>query len=392
MENFYYYIPTKIFFGKGEENKVAKIIKEYNPKKVIIVYGGGSIKRIGLLDKVTSLLKEENIPFVTLGGVRPNPELPFVRDGIKFAIEEGVDFVLAIGGGSVLDTAKDIANGVANPNDDVWDYHTHKKEPKKTLHKGAILTISAAGSEMSLSSVISNPETKEKYGYNSFFNRFDFAIENPELTYTVSPYQTACGIVDIGMHTIERFFYLGEGTDLTDSIALAIIKTTFKCGIKAYNNPNDFEARANLMWASSLSHNGLTHMGRQFSLVVHKLEHELSAMYPDIAHGAGLAALWCSWARYVYKYSMDRFQLYVSEIWDEKGNDEQAILNGIKKQEDYYKSIGMPTSLEELGVKESDLEELSIRCSSNKSKVLQGYKPLGYSDMLNIYKMAYKRR
>lgn len=392
MENFIYHTPTKVYFGKGEENKIGKIIKEYHPNKVLILYGGGSIKKIGLLDKVISLLKEENLSYISIGGVKPNPKLPFVYEALKTSKEEGVDFVLAIGGGSVLDTAKDIANGLANPNDDVWDYHLHKKEPKRTLHKGAVLTIAAAGSEMSASSVITNPDTEEKIGYLSEFNRFDFAIENPELTYSVNKYQTACGIVDIGMHTIERFFDIGEDTTLTDSLALAVIKTVFKCGTIAYNEPTNYEARANIVWASSIAHNGLTHMGRKFSLVVHKLEHELSAKHPDIAHGAGLAALWCSWARYIYKSCLDRFYTYVKEIWNETEENEQAILNGIEKQEDYYKSIGMPTSLEELGIKEDELETLSLRCSGNKTKTIQGYKPLAYEDILNIYKLAYPKR
>lgn len=387
MENFIYHTPTKVYFGKGQEDNIGKIIKEYNPNKVLILYGGGSIKKIGLLDKVESLLKEEHISYITLGGVKPNPELDFLYSALEIAKKENIDFVLAIGGGSVLDTAKDIANGVANPNDDVWDYHLHTKAPQKTLHKGAILTIAAAGSEMSASSVITNTKTHQKYGYLSSCNRFDFAIENPELTYSVSKYQTACGVVDIGMHTIERYFDIGEDTDLTDNLALAVIKTVFKCGIIAYNEPNNYEARANIMWASSIAHNGLTHMGRKFSLVVHKLEHELSALHPDIAHGAGLAALWCSWARYVYPSCIDRFKTYVKEIWNE-----EDILKGIKKQEEYYQSIGMPTSLIELGIKEDELEELSLRCSSNKSGVVQGYKPLDYNDILNIYKLAYPKR
>lgn len=392
MENFIYHTPTKVYFGKGVEDKIADIISEYKPHKVMIVYGGGSIKKIGLLQKVTNALMEDGIPYIELGGVRPNPELPFVRRAIEIAKKEEIDFVLAIGGGSVLDTAKDIANGVANPEDDVWDYHLHIKEPKKTLHKGAILTISAAGSEMSASSVITNPETKQKIGYLSPLNRFDFAIENPELTYSVNKYQTACGIVDIGMHTIERFFSEGEDTTLTDNLALAVIKTIFECGYKAYMEPDNYEARANMMWTSSIAHNGLTHMGRDFSMAVHKLEHELSAMYPDIAHGAGLAALWCSWARYVYKYCLDRFSLYVKEIWNETEDGEEAILRGIKKQEDFYKKIGMPTSLIELGIKESDLEELALRCSNNKTVAVKGYKPLAYEDVLAIYKMAFPKR
>ncbi|MDY6430771.1 MAG: iron-containing alcohol dehydrogenase [Bacilli bacterium] len=391
MNNFVYYTPTKVFFGKDEEKKIGKILKDYEPHKVMIVYGGGSIKKIGLYDLVINSLKEEGINFVELYGVKANPDIELVYQGIKLGIKEEVDFILAIGGGSVLDTAKDIAHGIAEPGVDVWDFHRYIKKPVRTLRKGAILTISAAGSEMSNSCVISNLKTKEKKGFASDFNRFDFAIENPELTYSVSPYQTSCGIVDIAMHTIERFFSPGE-CYLTDEIALSVIKSTFKFGKKARKSPMDYESRAELMWASSLAHNGLTHAGREMIMAVHQLEHELSALDPNIAHGAGLAALWCSWARYVYKYARERFIKYVNEIWDIEGNDDKAILEGIKKQEEYYQSIGMPTSLEELGIKEPDLLYLAERCSLNKTKTISGYKSLSYEDMLEIYRLALHKR
>ena len=390
MDNFIYYTPTKIYFGKGEENNVAKYIKEYNPHKVLLHFGSGSVKRSGLLQKVERLLDEEGIPYVELGGVIPNPELPLVYKGIELCKKEGVDFILAIGGGSVIDSAKGIANGLANPEDDLWEYHTKKKKPTKTTHKAAILTLSAAGSEMSDSSVLSNPETKQKSGYNSDFNRLDFAICNPELTYTVSPYQTACGAVDIGMHTIERYFAIGEDIDTTDAISEAIIREIIKYGRLSYLNPTDYNARAQMMWLSSLSHNGLTHCGKQFLLTVHQLEHALSALYPDVAHGAGLAALWCSWARYVYKYNIDRFYRYAEKVWRITSNSkEHAILAAIDKQEEYYKELGMPTSLRELGVKESDLEALALKTTNNKTRTIPGYKPLGYEEVLDIFKMAY---
>ena len=300
MKNFIYETPTKVYFGKGEENKVGKLIAEYQPQKVLIHYGGKSAKESGLLDRVKKCLEEENINYVELGGVVANPELGLVREGIAFCIQEGVDFVLAVGGGSVLDSAKAIANGAANPDVDVWDFSLGKCVPERTLNKGAILTLSAAGSEMSNSCVITNMETGEKRGYSCSCNRMNFAIENPELTYSVSPYQTACGIVDIAMHTMERYFCPGEDTYLTDAIAEAVIKNVMKAGVDCIENPKNYEARANMMWASSLAHNGLTECGREHQLVVHQFEHEVSGMYPQIAHGAGLAAIWCSWARYVY--------------------------------------------------------------------------------------------
>ena len=390
MDNFVYYTPTKIYFGKGEENKVGKIIKEYNPHKILLVFGSGSVKKSGLLQKVEKLLDEEDIPYVELGGVIPNPELPLVYEGIELGKKEGVDFVLAIGGGSAIDTAKGIANGIANPDDDIWDYHSKKKKPSKTLPKAAILTISAAGSEMSDSSVLTNKALKAKSGYNHDFNRLDFAICNPELTYTVSPYQTACGAVDIGMHTIERFFAIGEDTDLTDELSIAIIRTSIKFGKLSYINPTDYNARAQIMWCSSLAHNGLTHCGKGFLLTVHQLEHALSALYPSVAHGAGLAALWCSWARYVYASNIERWYQYASRVWGIFNDDKEvAIHQAISKQEDFYREIGMPIGLKELGVKQEDLETLALMTSQNKTRTIPGYKPLGYQEILDIFTLAY---
>ena len=393
MNNFIYETPTKVYFGKDEELKVGKIIAEFHPKKVLVHFGGNLARKSGLLDKVENCLREENISFVELGGVVANPELPLVREGIELGKKEGVDFVLAVGGGSVLDSSKAIANGLANPVD-VWDFHCGKAVPQKTLSKGAILTLAAAGSEMSSSCVISNPETGEKRGCNGLFNRMNFAIEDPVLTYTVSPYQTACGAVDIAMHTIERYFCPGEDTYLTDSIAEAVIKSVRKAAGDCLKNPEDYAARANMMWASSLAHNGLTQCGREFQLVVHQLEHEVSGMYPEVAHGAGLAALWCSWARYVYKANINRWLQYASNVWGldiDFEHPEKTIETAIDMQEQYYASIGMPIGLKELGVKEEDLAKLALDCSRNKTRSLIGYKPLAYEDILVIYQMAYER-
>ena len=258
MNSFIYETPTKVYFGKDEEQKIGRILAEYHPSKVLIHFGSGSARRSGLLDRVEAFLTEEGIRFTELGGVVANPALSLVREGIALAQKEGVDFVLAVGGGSVLDSAKAIANGIANPEADVWDFFQGKAVPVRTLPKGAILTLAAAGSEMSASCVISNTETGEKRGFNSAFNRMNFAIENPALTYTVSPYQTACGAVDIAMHTIERYFCPGTDTYLTDAIAEAVIKSVRKAADGCLHNPEDYAARANMMWASSLAHNGLT--------------------------------------------------------------------------------------------------------------------------------------
>ncbi|MCR4712819.1 MAG: iron-containing alcohol dehydrogenase [Treponemataceae bacterium] len=392
MDNFIYDTPTKVYFGKGEEQNIGKIIAGYGAKKVLIHYGGKSAKESGLIDSVKSALAAQNIAFVELGGVVPNPELSLVRTGIELCKKEGVDFVLAVGGGSVLDSAKDIANGLANPEYDVWDFSLGKASPVRTTKKGAILTLAAAGSEMSNSCVISNSATKEKRGYNSPFNRMDFAIENPELSYSVSPYQTACGAVDIAMHTIERYFCPGSDTYLTDSIAEAVIKSSMKAGLDCLADPKNYEARANMMWASSLAHNGLSQCGRSFQLTVHQLEHEVSAMYPEVAHGAGLAALWCSWARFVYKANVPRWLQYAERVWNvdiDFEHPEVSIEKAIDKQEDFYRSINMPVNLRSLNVKKEDLPELALKCSRGKMRTLAGYKPLGYDEILAIYELAY---
>lgn len=393
MKNFIYETPTKVYFGAGEELRVGKLVKEFSPKKVLIHYGGKSAKESGLLDRVKKCLNDEKIAFVELGGVIANPELSLVRKGIDLCLREGVDFILAVGGGSVMDSSKDIANGAANPEIDVWDFSLRKAEPKKTIPKGAILTLAAAGSEMSNSCVITNAETGEKRGYSSSFNRMNFAIENPELTFSVNAYQTACGIVDIAMHTIERYFCPGEETYLTDSIAEAVIKSVMKVGKDCLKNPNDYTARANMMWASSLAHNGLTGCGREFQLVVHQLEHEVSGMYPKISHGAGLAALWCSWARYVYKSNVNRFLQYAKNVWNldiDFEHPEKTVECAIDLQEKFYASIGMPTNLKMLGVKKESLEKLALDCSRNKTRSLIGYKPLAYEDILKIFELAYE--
>ncbi|MGN0299316.1 MAG: iron-containing alcohol dehydrogenase [Lachnospiraceae bacterium] len=395
MNNFIFDTPTKVYFGKGEETKVGKIIKEYGVQKVLIHYGGQSAIRSGLLERVKGYLDEENIAHVELGGVVANPELKLVREGIALCQREGVDFILAVGGGSVLDSAKDIANGVANPEVDVWDFSVRKAVPKRTMRKGAILTLAAAGSEMSNSCVISDSERGLKRGYGSPCNRMNFAIENPELTYTVDAYQTACGAVDIAMHTIERYFCLGEDTYLTDALAEALIKSVMKAGRDAIARPQDYSARANMMWASSLAHNDLTGCGRIFQMTVHQFEHELSGMYPRIAHGAGLAALWCSWARYVYSANIPRFLQYAHNVWNldiDFEHPEVTINQAIDMQENYYKSIGMPVCLKELDVREEDLEALALGCSRDKTRVLDGNKKLGYEEMLDIYKLAYDVR
>lgn len=393
MKDFEFYTPTKVVFGKDKELEAGRLIRSYGAGKVLIHYGGQSAKKSGLLDRVKKSLEEAGIDYVELGGVQANPTLEMVRKGITLCLAEKVDFVLAVGGGSVIDSAKDIANGIADPKVDVWDFSLKKAAVTKSVPVGVILTLAAAGSEMSSSCVITDEETGRKRGYNSEFNRPVFAIENPELTYSVSKFQTGCGAVDIMMHTMERYLTGDEGTYLTDSIAEGVMRSVVQAGKESIENPENYEARANMMWASSVAHNDLTHCGRTFFMQVHQLEHEVSGMYPAVAHGAGLSALWCSWARYVYPGKEERFAQFANRVWNiayDFENPEKTVLAGIEAQENYYKSIDMPVNLKTLGVKWEDLEQLADNCSFHKTRTLPGIRELDWKDMLEIYKMAYE--
>lgn len=391
MENFEFYTPTRMIFGKGTHLQVGKIIKEYGFKNVLVHFGGASAQKTGLLDAVTDALSEEGIRFVTLGGVQANPTLAKAKEGIELCLEEGVDFVLAVGGGSVMDSSKCIADGAGNPGVDVWTYFRQEAVPQKALPVGTILTLSASGSEMSASCVITNEENGFKRGFNSVTHRPLFSICNPELTYTVNRYQTACGTVDIMMHTLERYFSKTRDTDLTDRIAEGLLKSTIEAGKTADREPENYEARAALMWGGSLSHNGLTGAGRSFLMQVHQMEHELSGMYPAIAHGAGLAALWPSWARFVCPADVSRFAQYAVRVWNIDMDFEcpmNTALAGIKATEDFYKSLGMPSDLTALGVEPERLEEMAEKCTNMGKRTLPGIRELGREEMVEIYRMA----
>lgn len=391
MENFEFFIPTRVIFGKETHLQVGKIVKEYGFHKVLVHFGGASAKKTGLLDAVLDALKAEGIGYVTLGGVQANPTLSMVRQGIELCLKETVDFVLAVGGGSVIDSAKCIADGAGNPGVDVWSYFRHEAVPQTALPVGTILTLSASGSEMSASCVITNEENGFKRGFNSATHRPLFSICNPELTYSVSRYQTGCGTVDIMMHTLERYFTQTRDTMLTDRIAEGILKSTIEAGRIADREPDNYEARATLMWAGSLSHNGLTSAGRSFLMQVHQMEHELSGMYPQIAHGAGLSALWPSWARYVCSHDVSRFARYGVNVWNidmDFGNPMNTALAGIQATEDFYKSLGMPVTLKELGVERDRIEEMAEKCTNMGQRKLSGIVELGREEIIEIYGMA----
>lgn len=391
MMNFIYNTPTRVVFGKDTELQAGSLVKEQGCKKVLIHYGSNSAKKSGLIDRICKSLEDAGVAYVTLGGVVPNPRLSKVYEGIKLCKKEQVDFILAVGGGSTLDSAKAIGYGVVTPGD-VWDIYMKKKDPDGCLPVGAVLTIAAAGSEMSNSSVITNEEGWLKRGSNFECCRCKFAILNPELTYTLPDYQTQSGCVDIMMHTMERYFHKEESMQVTDGIAVSILKTIMKNAPILKENPTDYNARAEVMWCSSLSHNGLTACGGPLGdWACHQLEHEVGGMF-DVAHGAGLAAIWATWARYVYKEKPARFASFARDVLDIQNcsDDESAALAGIKAMENFFRSIDMPTNLKELGIDPSadQLEELAYKCSFKNTRTIGGFKTLNQQDILAIYQAA----
>lgn len=391
MENFEYYTPTRMIFGKDTHLQAGKIIREYGFKKVLVHFGGASAKKSGLLDTVLAALKAEGIPYVTLGGVQANPTIAMAKEGIRLCLEENVDFILALGGGSVIDSSKCIADGAGNPETDVWDYFVKGTFPPRALPVGVILTLSATGSEMSSSCVMTNETIGCKRGFNCVTHRPLFAICNPVLTYSVSKFQTGCGTVDIMMHTLERYFSKTKDTVLTDRIAESLLKSTIEAGTIADREPEHYEARATLMWAGSLSHNGLTSAGRSFLMQVHQLEHEVSGMYPEIAHGAGLSAIWPSWARFICPHDVNRFARYAVNVWNIDMDFEDPMktaLAGIQATEDFYKSLDMPITLKELGVDPARIEELSVKCTNMGKRTLTGILDLNKEEIMKIYEMA----
>lgn len=393
MVDFIYNTPTKVVFGKNAEAQIGQLVKKQKCKKVLVHYGSGSVVRSGLLDRIYASLDAENIAYVSLGGVVPNPRLSKVYEGIELVKNEDVDFILAVGGGSTIDSAKAIAYGAVTEKD-VWDFFTGAATVENALPVGAVLTIAAAGSEMSNSAVITNEDGWYKKGVNTEWGRCKFAIMNPELTYTLPPYQTASGAVDILMHTMERYFTSEPTMQITDIIAEGLMKTVMRNALISMQDPEDYDARAEVMWASSLSHNGLTGAGslNGGDWASHKLEHELGGIF-DVAHGAGLAALWGSWARYVYKENPFRFMQFavnVLGVYADYNDIEGTALRGIEAMEDFYRSIDMPTSISEMDidVTEDQIHEMAEKACNNGVIQLGTFKKLGLEDIKHIYTMA----
>lgn len=391
MHAFTYHCPTEIVFGKDAQLKTADYIRKYGGNRVLLVYGSGSIERSGLLQQLCQILTERQIPYELFGGAKANPTLEHAREGVTLARKFGADFILGAGGGSVIDTAKAIAIGAANAPTDIWQFWTREKTPHTALPVGAILTISAAGSESSDSAVLTNLADGVKRGLGSELNRPRFAIMNPELTLTLPPYQVACGVTDIMMHTMDRYFNPLEN-ELTDAIAEALLRTVIANGRIAVQDPHDYDSMSELMWAGSLSHNGLTGLGGSKDFAVHQLGHELSAMF-DTAHGASLATVWGSWAKFVCSTKISRFARFAKNVWGVTTSDEtQTAMEGIEKTVAFFRSIGMPASFEEnkdIGLQDdTTLHDLAYRCTYHRTRTIGTFRTLQEEDIYQIYKNA----
>ena len=403
-ENFTFYTPTKVVFGKDRERECGSLVRAEGGSRVLIHYGGQSAVRSGLISRVRKSLEEAGLYCVELGGVVPNPHLSKIREGIALGRKEGVDFVLAVGGGSVIDSSKAIAYGLAE-DEDVWELFAKKRKASACLPVGVVLTIAASGSEMSNSAVITKEDEDLKRSYNDDLARPRFAVMNPALTQTLPDWQTEAGCTDIMMHTMERYFPAGPHMELTDCIAEGLLRTVMRNAEILHTDPDNYDARAEVMWAGSLSHNDLTGCGQltRGDFVCHGLEHELSGFY-DVTHGAGLAALWGSWARYVYRDALDRFVRFADKVFGirpvfgetETGQEartaaeEAAALAGIEALEAFFRRIGMPTNLSELGLRinEEDCRRLAASaaaaCGGKKGAARVMYE----EDMFRVYMAA----
>ena len=391
MINFEFYNPTKVIFGKGVEAEAGKVIKEMGGHKVLVHFGGDYLQKSGTLDRIHQGLTDAGLEYVDLDGVVPNPRLGLVKEGIRLCKEERVDFLLPIGGGSAIDSAKGIGYGLAN-DFELEDLLLGKTATDKIAPIGCISTIAATGSETSNSMVITIEDGMLKRSYNHDCARPKFAIMNPELTYTLPAYQTSSGASDIMMHTMERYFTNTKDVDLIDRMAEGLLVSVREAALTAVKAPENYEARATLMWAGSLSHNGLTGTGRVSDFASHKIEHELGGMF-DVAHGAGLCAIWGSWARYVYKTNPARFAQFAVRVFDAAQNfydTEATALKGIEAWEDWCRSIGMPISLRELGVTPTDaqIEEMAEKCVATGGGHVGFFQTLYKEDIIKIFEMA----
>ena len=390
MDNFTFYSPTYFAFGKDAQQKTGHYVRRFGGNKVLIHYGGGSVARSGLLDTIKQSLQEADIPYVELGGVRPNPLSGLVYEGIELAKKEKVDFIIAVGGGSTIDSAKAIAAG-ALYDGDFWDFY-QGKAIEKALKVATVLTIAAAGSEGSGDSVITNEKGMFKRGAGSEAIRPVFSILNPELTQTLPAYQTACGITDIMAHVFERYLTNTKEVEITDRLCEAILLTMIKEGPRVIAEPDNYEARANVMWAGMVAHNNICGVGRSQDWASHDIEHELSATY-DCAHGAGLAVVMPAVMKYNVKHDTMRFAQAATRIWGCQMNFENPLetaLLGIERFKKFLTSIGMPVSFAELGAKAEDIPAMANKAcyGDGRSGVIGGFVPLKQADVEHIYQLA----
>lgn len=369
MNNFTFSQPTQIIFGKDVENQVGQEVRKYGTK-VLLHYGGGSIKRTGLYERITASLSNAGVEWMELGGVQPNPRLSLVREGISLCREFGASIILAVGGGSVIDSAKAIAAGVMYDGD-VWDFYLGKAFPEEALPVGVVLTIAAAGSEASNASVITNEDGWYKIGLSADCLRPKFALCNPQLTCTVPPYQTACGIADILAHIMERYFTPQRDVDVSDRMCEAVMIAVIENARRVMADPNSYEARAEIMWAGTVAHNDILGAGRKGDWSSHRIEHELSAIY-DIPHGAGLAIVFPAWMKYVYKHDIPRFKQFAQRVFgvaDDFGDDEKIALEGIARLESFFREIGLPVTLSEANLPHDRFDEMAQKCASRSANV-----------------------
>ena len=389
MNDFRYYTPTEVVFGRDAESKTGECAVKYGTR-ALLVYGRESVVKSGLLDRVAASLEQAGVAYALFGGAQPNPTLAHAEEGVRQAIRFGANLIIGVGGGSSIDTAKAIAHGAANPDAALWDIWTKKVPLDRSLPVGAVLTMAAAGSEMSDSAVLTNEATGKKAGINTDFNRCRFAVMNPALGATVPKYQLAAGVTDIMMHTMERYFIPDSRAELTDEIAEGLLRTVIKNGTAIMNDPGDNDAMCEIFWASSLSHNNLTECGRGKDFSVHKLGHALSARY-GTTHGASLAAVWGAWAEEVYRDCLPRFARYAAKVWGVTADDEEtAAREGICRTVAYFASIGMPTSLRALGIEPTadDLHALALNATMQDSVKLSRIKPLGSAEVERIFARA----
>jgi len=389
LNGFTFWSPTKVIFGADTVSLTGQEVKAFGGTNVLVFYGMESAVKSGVLDAVTKSLEAEGIKYTCISGVQINPLVEFAQAAVEENKDKGFDFVLGVGGGSVIDTAKVVAHGLANPGVQIWDIITLKVELKKSLPIASVLTIAAAGSETSMSSVLTNQTLGIKRGINTQFNRPKFAIMDPVLTYTLPPRHTACGVTDILMHTLDRYFAPDTDNAVTDELAEALMRVIIRYGKIAMDEPHDYKARAELMWAGSLSHNGLMGLGQTLDFAVHQLGHAISGKY-DIPHGESLSIAWPSWARYVYKHDIARFARYARGVWNVKNaDDEAAALEGISFTEDYFRFITMPVTLtESVGEECKDaVEELADFCTYHQTRTIGSFKKLGFEDIKKIFEM-----